>query len=62
MKKPKTTEVPVRKTKLDRIAAQIHTVLKRATKDVIEIGKLLIKSRALQGTASGNRGWPRIST
>jgi hypothetical protein len=38
----------VRKTKLDRIAAQIHTVLKRATKDVIEIGKLLIKSRALQ--------------
>jgi hypothetical protein len=44
MKKPKASK---RKTPLDQIAAQIHALLKRATKDVIEIGNLLLKSRAL---------------
>ena len=41
MKKPKKTKA----TPLDRIAAQLHAKLKQATKDVIEIGNLLIKSR-----------------
>ena len=37
----------VKKTKatLDRIVAQLRTMLRRATKDVIVIGKLLIESR-----------------
>jgi Protein of unknown function (DUF3102) len=40
MKKAKQT-----KTALDRIAAQLRKVLRRATRDVIEIDKLLIESR-----------------
>jgi hypothetical protein len=43
MKKPKPTK---HETVLDRITAQLHTLLKRATKDVIEIGDLLLNSRA----------------
>ena len=47
MKKPKKTEAPERKIvrPLDVIADQIHAKLKQATKDVIEIGILLIESR-----------------
>ena len=43
MKKPKKTERKIRP--LDLIAYQIHAKLKQATKDVIEIGNLLIESR-----------------
>ena len=42
MKKPKPR---AHKTALDRIAAEIHIVLRRGTKDVITIGKLLTESR-----------------
>ena len=42
MKKPKPK---AHKTALDRIAAEIHIVLRRGTKDVITIGKLLTESR-----------------
>jgi hypothetical protein len=46
MKKPKKTEALERKVRpLDLIADQLRTILQRGTKDVIEIGNLLIESR-----------------
>jgi hypothetical protein len=46
MKKAKKTKAPTRKaTELDRLAARIRTALRRETKNIIEIGKLLIESR-----------------
>ena len=47
MKKPEKTEAPKRETELDQLTAQLHTVLKQETTDVILIGNLLIRSRAL---------------
>ena len=63
MKKPKKTEAPKRKLRpLDLIAAQIHAKLKQTTKDVIEIGNLLIESRDQLEHGEWQRGWPIIST
>ena len=63
MKKPKKTEAPERKLRpLDVIAAQIHAKLKQATKDVIEIGNLLIESRDQLEHGEWHDGWPIIST
>jgi hypothetical protein len=45
MKKTQGTKAPQRHTELDRIAAQVRTILRRRTRDAIEIGKLLIESR-----------------
>jgi len=45
MKKTKKIKVPQRRTELDRIAARVRTALRNRTKNVIEIGKLLIESR-----------------
>jgi hypothetical protein len=45
MKKAKKAKTPTGKTALDRIAAQLRTVLRRETTDVILIGNLLIESR-----------------
>jgi len=45
MRKVKKTKAPQRRTKLDQIAAQVRTALRSQTKNVIEIGKLLIESR-----------------
>jgi hypothetical protein len=45
MKKAKKTKRPIRKTALDRIVARLRAALRRETKNVIEIGKLLIESR-----------------
>jgi hypothetical protein len=45
MKKAKKNKAPQRRTELDQIAAKIRTALRNETKNVIEIGKLLIKSR-----------------
>jgi len=42
-KKPK--KVPTQKTALDRITAQLRTVLRRETTDIILVGKLLIEAR-----------------
>ena len=36
---------PQRRNELDRLTAQVHNVLRRRTRDAIEIGNLLIKSR-----------------
>jgi hypothetical protein len=47
MKKGK--KAPKRRTALDRITAEIHVVLRRATKDAITAGKLLTESRKLLG-------------
>jgi Protein of unknown function (DUF3102) len=46
MRKAKKTKGPRRKaTALDRIAARLRTALRRETKNIIEIGKILIESR-----------------
>ena len=47
MKKPKKSKgkVPERENALNRIAAQLRTALRRETKNIIEIGNLLIESR-----------------
>jgi hypothetical protein len=45
MKKAKKTRTQQRRSKLDQIAAQVRTALRSQTKNVIEIGKLLIESR-----------------
>jgi hypothetical protein len=45
MKKAKKTKVLRRRSELDRLAAQVRKVLRRTTRDAIEIGNLLIKSR-----------------
>jgi hypothetical protein len=45
MKKAKKAKAPGRKTALERLAAQLRTALRRETKNIIEIGKLLIDSR-----------------
>jgi Protein of unknown function (DUF3102) len=45
MKKAKKIKVRQRRTELDRLAAQVRKVLRRTTRDAIEIGNLLIKSR-----------------
>jgi hypothetical protein len=45
MKKAKKTKVPIQKTALDRLAAKLRLALRSQTKNVIEIGKLLIESR-----------------
>ena len=47
MKKAKKTKTAQRRTELDRIVAQMHTILRRETRDNIAIGRLLIKSREL---------------
>ena len=53
MTKAKKTKAPVRKTPLDRIAAQLHTVLRRRTTDVILAGNLLIEARTLLANQHG---------
>ena len=45
MKKGKKTKASTRKTGLDRIVAQLRTMLRRETTDVILAGNLLIESR-----------------
>jgi hypothetical protein len=45
MTKAKKTKAPQQRTELDRIAARLRTALRRETKNVIEIGNLLIESR-----------------
>jgi hypothetical protein len=42
-------EAPVQRTKLDDLADKLHAALRRETKDIIEIGKLLIQSHELVG-------------
>jgi Protein of unknown function (DUF3102) len=49
-------QAKVRKTPLDWIVAQLHTTLRRVTKDVIAIGKLLIESRKYLGHGEW-QGW-----
>jgi hypothetical protein len=41
----KGTKAPQRRTELDRITEQVRKVLRRTTRDTIELGNLLIKSR-----------------
>ena len=45
MRKAKKTKVPAQKTALDRITAQLRTVLRRETTNIILIGNLLIEAR-----------------
>jgi DUF3102 family protein len=45
MSEAEKTKPPERKTALDRIATQLRALLRGETKNVIEIGKLLIESR-----------------
>jgi hypothetical protein len=45
MKKAKKTKAPRRKTALDRATARLRTALRRETKNIIEIGKILIEIR-----------------
>jgi hypothetical protein len=52
MTKPKT-KAPQQRTELDRIAAQLRTMLRRDTTSVIEKGKLLLRSRELLADEHG---------
>src|SRR5262249_47306953 len=45
MKKAKKAKVPTQRTALDRITAQLRTVLRRETTNIILIGNLLIEAR-----------------
>jgi hypothetical protein len=45
MKKAKKTKAPAQRTALDRITAQLRTVLRRETTNIILIGNLLIEAR-----------------
>jgi hypothetical protein len=47
MKRAKKTKAPQRRTELNRIAAQVRTMLRRDTTSIIEKGKLLLRSREL---------------
>jgi hypothetical protein len=53
MSKAKKTKPPERKNALDRIATQLRALLRRETKNIIEIGKLLIESRKLLANEHG---------
>jgi len=53
MRKAKKTKVPQRRTELDRITAQLHTILRRDTTSIVEKGKLLLRSRELLADEHG---------
>jgi hypothetical protein len=56
-KAKKTKKVPQRPTELDRIAAQLRTMLRRDTTSIIEKGKLLRRSRELLADDKGWQEW-----
>ena len=53
MRKAKKTKVPQRRTELDQIVTQLHTILRRDTTSIIEKGKLLLRSRKLLADEHG---------
>jgi hypothetical protein len=53
MSKAKKTKPPERKTALDRITTQLRALFRRETKNIIEIGTLLIESRELLANEHG---------
>jgi hypothetical protein len=53
MKKAKKTKAPQRRSALDKIATQLRAMQRRQTRNIIEIGKLLLKSRKLLANEHG---------
>jgi hypothetical protein len=53
-KKAKKTKAPQWRTELDRITAQLRTILRRDTTSIIEKGKLLLRSRELHAEEHGD--------